>query len=326
MSDRLRWGILGTARINESLIAPLRMSSRNELVAVASRSLEKAQEYARTWKITKAYGNYEELLADTEVDVIYNSLPNHLHAELTIKAAQAKKHVLCEKPIALSTAEVDSIKSAASENKVVVQEAFMYRHHPQTLKVQELISSGAIGQPIQFMGTFTFVLKKPEDIRARPESGGGSIWDLGCYPISYARVISNSQPNEVFGWKINMASGVDETFVGQIHFANGLLAQVSCSFCLPNYSSVMIRGTEGTIFVPNPFRPEKPTNITLQQGDKEKTLNFSSKHLYLGEVEDMADAILNNKAPRISLDDSRENVATIVALLESAHLQRPVTV
>jgi len=326
MSDRLRWGILGTAQINESLIAPLRMSPRNELVAVASRSLEKAQEYARTWKISKAYGNYEELLADTQVDVIYNSLPNHLHTEWTIRAAQAKKHVLCEKPLAISTAGVDSIKNAASENKIVIQEAFMYRHHPQTLKVQELVSSGAIGHLIQFMGTFTFVLKRPEDIRSKPETGGGSLWDIGCYPISYARMISNSRPNEVFGWRINMASGVDETFAGQIHFENGMLAQISCSFCLPNYSSVILRGTEGSIFIPNPFTPKKPSSITLQQGEKEKTLNFSSKHLYLGEVEDMADAIINNTSPRVSLDDSRENVATIVALLESAHLQRPVTV
>ncbi|MDR3576329.1 MAG: Gfo/Idh/MocA family oxidoreductase [Anaerolineaceae bacterium] len=326
MSDRLRWGILGTGRINEALIAPLRMSSRNELVAVASRSLEKAQEYARNWKITKAYGSYEELLADTEVDVIYNSLPNHLHADWTIRAAQAKKHVLCEKPLALSTSEVDSIKSAASENKVVIQEAFMYRHHPQTMKVQELISSGAIGQLVQFVSTFTFILNKPEDIRSKPEAGGGSIWDLGCYPISYARLISNSQPNEVFGWRVNMVSGVDETFMGQIHFANGLVAQVSCSFCLPHYSSAIIRGTEGSIIIPNPFKPEKPSSITLQQGEKEKTLNFSSKNLYLGEVEDMADAILNNKPPRVTLDDSRENVATIAALLESAHLQRAVVV
>lgn len=326
MSDRLRWGILGTARINESLITPLRMSPRNELVAVASRSLEKAQEYAHNWKITKAYGSYEELLADTEVDIIYNSLPNHLHAEWTILAARAKKHVLCEKPLALSTAEVDSIKNAAAENKVVVQEAFMYRHHPQTLKVQELVSSGAIGQLIQFVGTFTFILKRPEDIRSKPEAGGGSIWDLGCYPISYARLISNSQPNEVFGWRTNMASGVDETFGGQIHFANGLLAQISCSFRLPYYSSAIIRGTEGSILLPNPFKPEKPSSITLQQGEKEKSLNFTSKNLYLGEVENMADAILNNKPARISLDDSRENVATIVALLESAHLQRSVVV
>ena len=326
MSDRLRWGILSTARINEALIAPLRMSARNELVAVASRSLEKAQDYAHTWKITKAYGSYEELLADTEVDVIYNSLPNHLHAEWTIRAAQAKKHVLCEKPKALSTAELDAIKSAASENKVVIQEAFMYRHHPQTLKIQELVSSGAIGQLIQFVGTFTFVLKRPEDIRSKPEAGGGSIWDLGCYPISYARMIANSQPNEVFGWRINMPSGVDETFAGQIHFANGMLAQISCSFGLPSYSSALIRGTEGSIFIPTPFKPEKPTSITLQQGEKEKTLNFSSKNLYLGEVEDMADAILNNKPTRVSLDDSRENVATIAALLESAHLQRSVMV
>jgi D-xylose 1-dehydrogenase (NADP+, D-xylono-1,5-lactone-forming) len=326
MSNRLRWGILGTAKINEALITPLRMSPRNELVAVASRSLDKAQNYARNWKITRAYGSYEELLADTEVDVIYNSLPNHLHAEWTIRAAQAKKHVLCEKPIALSTAEVDSIKNAATENKVVIQEAFMYRHHPQTLKVQELVSSGAIGRLIQFVGTFTFSLKRPEDIRSKPETGGGSIWDLGCYPISYARMLSNSQPNEVFGWRINMASGVDETFAGQIHFANGLLAQISCSFVLPSYSSATIRGSEGSIFLSNPFKPDKPSSIILQQGEKEKTLNFTSKNLYLGEVEDMVDAILNNKPIRVSLDDSRENVATIAALLESAHLQKSIMV
>src|ERR1051325_4538638 len=190
MTDKiLNWGLLSTARINRALITPLRASKRNKLVAVGSRSQETAEAYAKEKKIERAYGSYDALLADPDIDVIYNPLPNHLHAEWTIKAMAAGKHVLCEKPLALSVDEVEAIKAAAQKYGRVVAEAFMYRHHPQTLKVQELVKSGSLGTLKLIRGSFSFVLTHEGDVRLKPEWGGGSIWDVGCYPISYTRTV-----------------------------------------------------------------------------------------------------------------------------------------
>src|SRR5512142_2028017 len=172
----LNWGLLSTAHINRALIPPLQVSKRNQLLAVGSRTQETADSYAREWKIPRAYGSYEALLADPEIDVVYNSLPNHLHAEWTIKAVKAGKHVLCEKPLALSVAEVDAIQAAARKHGRLVAEAFMYRHHPQTLEVQELVKSGSLGILKLVRGSFTYTLSGEGNIRADPALGGGSIW------------------------------------------------------------------------------------------------------------------------------------------------------
>src|SRR5919109_4092750 len=173
----LNWGLLSTARINRALITPLGASSRNRLLAVGSRSQQGADQYAQERNIPRAYGSYEALLADPEIDVIYNPLPNHLHAEWTIKAVEAGKHVLCEKPLALSVEEVDAVQAAARKHGRVVAEAFMYRHHPQTLKVQELVTNGSLGTIKLMRGSFSFVLSDDGDIRRDPTKGGGSIWD-----------------------------------------------------------------------------------------------------------------------------------------------------
>src|SRR6185436_7827938 len=170
----LNWGLLSTARINHALIPPLRASKRNHLLAVASRTQESAEKYAREKKIPRAHGSYESLLADPEIDVIYNPLPNHLHAEWTIKAVEAGKHVLCEKPLALNVDVVDAMQAAARKHGRVVAEAFMYRHHPQTLKVQELVKSGSLGTVKLIHGSFSFVLSHEGDVRLNPEWGGGS--------------------------------------------------------------------------------------------------------------------------------------------------------
>src|SRR5215208_6647003 len=181
----LNWGLLSTARINNALIPPLKASKRNHLLAVASRSQGSADAYAKGKKISRAHGSYEAMLADPEIDVVYISLPNHLHAEWSIKAVAAGKHVLCEKPLALSPEEVEAIKEAARKHGRVVMEAFMYRHHPQTLKVQELVKEGSLGSLKLIRGSFSFLLAREEDVRLDPAMGGGSIWDLGCYPIGY---------------------------------------------------------------------------------------------------------------------------------------------
>jgi xylose dehydrogenase (NAD/NADP) len=322
----LNWGLLSTARINNALIPPLRASKRNSLLAVASRTQESADKYARERKISRAHGSYEALLADPEIDVIYNSLPNHLHAEWTIKAVETGKHVLCEKPLALSVDEVDAVQAAARKHGRIVMEAFMYRHHPQTLKVQEIVKSGALGTLKLIRGSFSFILSRAEDIRLLdPALGGGSIWDIGCYPISYARSVIGGNPLEVFGWQVTGETGIDETFVGQMRFDHDVLAQFDCSFAIPLHSFMEIAGSEGMLNIPSPFKPEINEKIHLTHGDKTETIKIKGQELYIGEVENMADAILLGREPRISLDDSRANVAVISALLESARAGNPVS-
>ena len=320
----LNWGFLSTARINRALITPLQVSKRNELLAVASRSQQTADAYAREKKIPHAHGSYEALLADPEIDVIYNPLPNHLHAEWTIKAVEAGKHVLCEKPLALNVDEVDAIQHAARKNERVVAEAFMYRHHPQTMKVQEIVKSGSLGTLKLIRGSFSFILSREGDVRLNPEWGGGSIWDVGCYPISYARTIVRENPVEVFGWQVTGQTGIDETFVGQMKFSGGVHAQFDCSFVIPFHAFMEVVGSEGTLSIPKPFKPEINERIFLTRGDKTETIKVKGQELYLGEVEDMADAILLGSNTRVSLDDSRDNVAVISALLESVRVGKPV--
>jgi len=325
MSNKvLNWGLLSTARINRSLIPPLRASKRNQLVAVASRAQDSADKYAQEWKIPRAHGSYEALLADPEIDVIYNPLPNHLHAEWTIKAVEAGKHVLCEKPLALTVEEVDAIQSAARRHGRIVMEAFMYRHHPQTLKVQELVKNGSLGTLKLIRGSFSYVLSREGDVRLKPEMGGGSIWDVGCYPISYARMIVGENPLEVFGWQVTGPTEIDETFAGQMRFAKGVLAQFDSSFVIPFHTFMEIVGSDGTLNIPRPFRPGTDEKIYLTQGDKTETIKIPGQELYVGEVENMADAILFGHEPRVSLDDSRANVAVISSLLESARAGKSI--
>jgi predicted dehydrogenase len=319
MADKvLNWGFLSTARINRALIPPLQVSKRNHLLAVASRTQESADKYAREHQISRAHGTYEALLADPEIDVIYNSLPNHLHAEWTIKAVEAGKHVLCEKPLALSVEAVDAIKAAARRHGRVVAEAFMYRHHPQTLKVQEMVKSGSLGNLQLVRGAFRYLLHREGNIRNDPAMGGGSIWDVGCYPISYARAVIGEDPLEVFGWQVTGPTGIDDTFVGQMRFAQDIHAQFDSSFILPFHVFMEFIGSEGMLHIPKPYKPYIDEEILLTHGDKTEIIKMQGQELYLGEVEDMADAILLGRDPRISLDDSRANVAVILALLESA--------
>lgn len=322
---KLRWGLLSTARINRVMLPPLRSSARNELTAVASRDMTRAQGYANEWNIPRVFGSYEAMLADPDVDVIYNPLPNSLHAEWTIKATEAGKHVLCEKPLANTIEEVDAMTTAAKKAGVVVMEAFMYRHHPQTLKVKEMVENGTIGKLQVIRGSFTFKISDEGDVRLNSSLGGGSIWDIGCYPISYARLIAGAEPIEVFGWQITgKASGVDETFTGQMRFPNNVFAQFECGFRTPQRTHMELVGDKGNIIIKTPFNPILNEKIIVTNDDGKKIITIPGEDLYLGEVENMADAILNGQSPRVSLTDSRNNVATIKALLRSAQEGKPV--
>ncbi len=295
-------------------------------MGVASREPRRAEEYAREWKIARAYSSYEDLLNDPGIDVIYNPLPNHLHAEWSIQAMQAGKHVLCEKPLALTVDEVEAMAKAASETGRVLAEAFMYRHHAQTLRVGKICEQGMLGRLQIIRGSFSFVLQRRDDIRLKKELGGGSIWDVGCYPISYARMLARQEPVEAFGWQVLGEGGADTTFSGQLRFPSGLMAQFDCSFTAPGRAYMEIVGTEGVLYVPTPFKPGPRETISLRRGDLTQTIAIKGGELYRGEVEDMAEAVLDRKPPRISLEDSRGNVAAIVALVESARSGRPIAV
>ena len=327
MSKLLRWGLLSTARINRAILTAMPHSPRNVVTAVASRSAAQAAAYATEWKIPRTFASYEAMLADPDVDVIYNSLPNALHTEWTLKAIQAGKHVLCEKPLALTVTDVDAIAAAAQQAGVVVAEAFMYRHHPQTLRVAEMIAQGAVGQPRLLRGAFSYLLTNRQDVRLRPELGGGCLWDVGCYPISFTRFLARAEPVEVFGWQVSGPSGVDELFTGQLRFASGLLAQVDSAFRLPFRAFMEIAGSERTLTVPAPFKPQTDEEVILRhKNDLVEIIKIAGEPLYRGEIEDMADAVLLGKPPRVSLVESRGNVAVITALLESARINRPVAV
>lgn len=325
MSSLLRWGLLGTARINRMVIPPLRTSPRNRLVAVASRERARAEDYAREWEIERAFGSYEDLLADPGIDAVYIPLPNHLHVEWTVRAARAGKHVLCEKPLALTLDEVDRAQDAAQENGVVVAEAFMYRHHPQTLRVKALVDEGAIGAIRFVRGTFSFPLTRPNDVRLDPAMGGGSLWDVGCYPVSFTRFVLGAEPLEVFGQATPGPSGIDETFAGQLVFpGGGVLAQIDCGFRAPHRVWFEVVGSEGAIEVRRPWRPEPDQPLVLRRGDATEEVATPGEDKYLLEIEDLADAALLGRPPRVTLDETRGNTATLLALLESARTGHPI--
>lgn len=329
MSDRaLRWGLISTAGINRALIPAIRASSRSELVAVASRSLDRARSYARQWGIPQAYSSYEELLAAPNVDVVYNPLPNSLHSEWTERAAEAGKHILCEKPLAVTMAEVDRMIEAAGRNRVVLFEAYMYRHHPQTLKVQELVAQGTVGQVRLVHAVFSYTLNRPGDVRLDPNLGGGSLWDVGCYPVSFAQAVMRTAPAEVFAWQNLGDSGVDMTFAGQMRFADGVLAQFDSSFQAAFRARAEVIGSEGTLIVDHPWKPgiDGPAGIRLRRGDGEEALDVEDVDPYLCEVQAMERCVLEGGDPILPLSHSRQIMATLTALYESARTGRPVAV
>ena len=235
MTQTLRWGLLSTARINNALIPPLQLSKRNKLLAVASRSQEKADAYALEKKIKRAYGSYEALLADPEIDVIYNPLPNHLHAGWTIQAVEAGKHVLCEKPLALSLEEW--MPSLPQPKRLAGSLPRLLPTAPTRIctRSKRLSDSGKLGKVKIVHGSFTFVMTSQDDIRWNPQMGGGSLWDIGCYPLSFTRRVLGTEPLEVFGWQVTSPSGVDEDVCWPIALPRGYLSSswIAVSKSLP---------------------------------------------------------------------------------------------
>jgi predicted dehydrogenase len=317
MTEMLRWGILGPGRIAPRIVRAVDACSRAVLVAAAGRDAGRAARFAEEHRIARSYGSFDALLSDPEVDVVYVALPNHLHAEWTVAALDAGKHVLCEKPLALSVAEVDAIIAASERSGRVAAEAFMYLHHPQTLRVVELATSGALGRLELVNGTFSFFLTHPGDPRIDPDMGGGSLWDVGCYPVSLARRIAGEEPDRVQAFARFDERGVDRTFIGQLHFPGGLLAQFDSGFAAPDRERVEIVGSDATLVLDAPFLPEPdgpPPSVTMWRGRDATPIEVPSIDQYGAEVEDLTAAILDGTAPRLSLASSRGNIATLVEL------------
>jgi xylose dehydrogenase (NAD/NADP) len=313
----LRWGLLSTARINRRLIPAIGAAERAELVAVASRSQERAEAYAAEWGIPRAYGSYQALLDDPDVDVIYISLPNSLHAEWAVRAAEAGKHVLCEKPLAVSIPECDRIIDAAEAAGVVAVEAVMYLHHPLLREARRLISEGAVGRVQLVRGSLCILLDRPDDVRWKPDLGGGALWDTGSYPVSFIRWVAG-EPEEVFGWQTLAESGVDETFVGLLRYGSGVLGVFDCGFRAQRGHEAQVFGTEGTLTIRQPYIISGESKILLRRGSEEDELRVQDVDVYQCEVDALTAAVLDRAPLPVSMTCSRANVVTISALYESA--------
>ncbi len=321
----LRWGLLSTARINRRLIPSIRLSPRSHLAAVASRDPERGKQYADEWQIPHVFGSYEEMLASDQVDVVYVSLPNSLHAEWTIKALQAGKHVLCEKPFAVTLAEVDAMVAAAQTSGRILAEAFMYRHHPQTKLVLDLLTAGKIGEVRGIHSAFHFRLDQPANFRFSPGFAGGSLWDVGVYPISYSQMVFSTTPDWVMATQQTGPTGVDLTFFGMMHYPTGQVTQFTSSFDSPYHTNVEIVGTLGRLNITRPYNAVSESRIVLSKTDgQDEIIPVPQKDLYLGEVEDMEAAVLDGARSGINLQQSRDHVRIALALYRSAREIRPV--
>ncbi len=325
--DKVRWGLLSTANINRRLIPAIRASHRGELVAVASRDGEKARRYAQEWDIPRYFSSYEAMLESGAIDAVYISLPNHLHAEWSVRALQAGVHVLCEKPFALTLEDVDRMIAASRESGRVLAEAFMYRHHPQTKIVGEWVRSGRLGRIVMARGVFNFKITRQNDVRLIPEYGGGCLWDVGVYPLSFAQFIFGGAPRLVFGRQWLGESGVDEVFVGVMEYNEGGLAQIASSFRTPFHTHFEVVGEEGRLEITRPFVGMDYGGRLIfhpAQGEAEE-IAVPFQELYSGEVEDMHAAILDGTPPYLSLAETREHIRTALALYRSAQRGEAVT-
>ena len=323
----LRWGLLGTAHINRRLIPAMRAARRSTLVAVASRDAQRAAAYAREWNIAATHVGYEQLLRDASIDAVYIPLPNALHVEWTLRALDAGKHVLCEKPLALTPNEVDRIDAVSRDRHRVVAEAFMYRHEPLTARLIELVSSGGVGTVRMMSSGFTFLRSRDPDVRLDAALGGGSLFDVGCYPVSLMRLLATREPRDAFGWAATGATGVDEMFSGLLRFADGVVAHVHCSFRAPYRTWLEVIGSDAVVRVASPFKPGARDSIEIIRGEDVQRIEIEgSPLLFVRQIEDFVNAALDGRAPLVSLAESRGNAAALAALAQSARSGLPVQI
>jgi predicted dehydrogenase len=313
----MRLGLLSTARINGEILAAASESSDVEVVAVASRDLERAQAYAAQHGIPRAHGSYEALLADRDVDAVYIGLPNSLHHPWTMLALAAGKHVLCEKPYTRRPAEAAEAFDAAEAAGVVLMEAFMYRHHPQTRLVSELVRDGAIGRLLSIAATFTFPLRDLSDIRAQAGLDGGALMDVGSYCVSGARLVAG-EPFSVFGEQVTGDTGIDMGFYGTMRFAGDVVARFESSFLAPERQSLELIGDGAVLHVEAPWRTDWSGDVKLVRDGSTDILEVPRANAYALELANMADAVAEHAPALLGRDDALGQARAIDALYRSA--------
>ena len=321
--NKVRWGILSTAKIGLKQVIPAMQKGQFiEVTAIASRDGDKAKQAAAELNVAKAYNSYEELLADPNIDAIYNPLPNHLHVPYTIKALQAGKHVLCEKPIGLDAAEAQELIDAAKQYpKLKVMEAFMYRFHPQWQKAKSIVEQGLLGEVRNIQSHFSYFNPDPANIRNKPETGGGGLMDIGCYCISFPRFIFNSEPQKVVAIAdIDPALQTDRITSAMLDFSDGKTATFTCSTQLEPYQRVHIFGTKGKLEIEIPVNAiaNEPAKLWLQINKNIKELQTEAVNQYTLQGDAFSQAILNDTPVPTPPADALGNMKAIDAVFKSA--------
>lgn len=312
----MKWGIVSTADINRKVIPGAHASEKVELLAVASRDQMRADAYAREWEIPRSYGSYEALLADPDVEAVYISLPNTMHVEWSIKALEAGKHVLCEKPFTRHPEEVDTAFDAAERTGRLLSEAFMYRHNPQTKKLAELVQGGAIGELRLVRSAFSYSLYDPENIRLRTDVEGGALMDVGCYCVSGSRLLGG-EPVAVHGEAWYGPSGTDWVFGGLMRFPDDVVATFDCGTALPNRDELEAIGSEGSLFLDDPWHCVNP-EIELRRDGGVERIEIERQDSYRLELENVSDAIRGELELLLGREDALGQARTLAALHDDA--------
>jgi D-xylose 1-dehydrogenase (NADP+, D-xylono-1,5-lactone-forming) len=323
MAASVKWGILSTADINRKLLPGADASPKVDVVAVASRDAARAADYARKWNIERAYGSYDELLADPDVEAVYNPLPNTMHTEWSIKALDAGKHVLCEKPISRHTADVEAAFDAAERNDRLLSEAFMYRHNPQTARLTQLVAEGAIGDLRLVRCAFSYSLYDSENIRLRTDVEGGALMDVGCYCVSGSRLLAG-EPESVSATAWFGDTGTDWVFTATMRFPGNVLGVFDCGTALQERDELEAIGSEGSLFLDDPWHCQEPVIELRREGGTER-IELEPVDSYRLELEDLSDAIRGEGTPLLGREDAVAQARALEALHESATTARPVS-
>jgi D-xylose 1-dehydrogenase (NADP+, D-xylono-1,5-lactone-forming) len=314
--EPVRWGLLSTAHINRLLIPPANASPKLDVVAVASRDPARAKAYAGEWGIPRAHGTYEALLDDPDVEAIYISLPNSLHVEWSIKALEAGKHVLVEKPFDKRPERVEEAFDAAERAGRLLMEAFMYRHNPQTKRLTELVEDGAIGNLQTIRAAFSYSLYDAENVRLRADVEGGALMDVGCYCVSGSRLLGG-EPTRVFGEQLVGPTGVDVRFHGTLRFPSGVVSQWDCGMVMPERDELEVIGDEASLFLDDPWHCRTP-GIELRRGGDGERIELEPVDSYGLELENLSDAIRGVGEPLLGREDAVGQARAIEALFRSA--------
>jgi len=322
----VRWGILGYARIASMSVMPAIVRSTGaQLLGLASRDAAKREAARTQFGLSRLYERYEDLLAEPEIDAIYNPLPNALHHEWTIRAAEAGKHVLCEKPLALNVAQVQEMIAVSERTGVQLMEAFMYRYTERTRLVLDVIDRGVLGE-IKFLeSSFRFRLDRPDSIKLQRGLGGGSLYDVGCYPVNFSGMVMDraarvkpgaTRPDAVVA-RASYTQGIDDVFSGILHYANGVVAAVNSGFNAHKRVFSEVVGTEGVLEIPDTFF-DNPGDLTLTRGERRDLIAVPQSDRYRSEIEDFSAAVRDNRPPALTLAETLRNTEVIDRLLQAA--------